>query len=290
MSSIELMIESRKKDLGGFTVGRVLPYAKKQTVGPFIFLDHMGPAEFAPGQGMDVRPHPHIGLATVTFLFEGAITHRDSLGFQQDIRPGDVNWMTAGKGIVHSERTPGDLRKSGQKIHGLQIWVALPKEAEQIEPSFHHHPSSSLPEFKSQGAQVKLILGEAFEHKSPVKTYSPMFYFEVKQAQGGRLEYSVAPKHEVALYILSGEIEIDEQHFGPRQMPVLKTGNNLNLRSIKDSHFIVLGGEPLAEPRHIWWNFVASSKDLIEKAKAKWQEQGFDQVPGETEFIPLPKD
>jgi len=287
-SAIECVITSHEKDLGGFTVRRVLPAAEHRRVGPFIFFDHMGPADFEAGKGMDVRPHPHIGLSTLTYLFEGQIMHRDSLGFVQNIEPGAVNWMTAGKGIVHSERTPDDLRSKGFRMHGLQIWIALPDGSEEVEPSFDHHPAGSLPVIHHKGTTMTLVAGEAFGHLSPVETYSPLFYLDVTSEAGADIplpgEYP-----ERAVYIVSGEISINGERFTGPRMIVLKQGTEPEIKACTQGRMMLLGGDSLASDRTVWWNFSSSSRERIEMAKADWKEGRFGQVPGETEFIPLPE-
>ena len=289
MSLIDLTITPREKDLGGFTVRRVLPYAKRRMVGPFIFLDHMGPADFAAGQGMDVRPHPHIGLATVTYLFEGEMFHRDSIGSAQEILPGAVNWMTSGRGITHSERTGEEVRKTARRAHGLQSWVALPKEFEEIAPEFHHHAADTLPIFDTGGVQLKLAAGRAYGHEAPVKIYSPLFYVEAKMPAGKSLalpnEYT-----ERALYLIDGSLRIGDSIIAPQTMPVFTSGDTITIEALAPSHLMLLGGEPLSEPRFIDWNFVSSSKERLEQAKADWKAGKFSKVPGDDrEFIPLPE-
>lgn len=288
MSNIDLIIPSRKKDLGSFTVSRILPYEKRRMVGPFIFFDHLGPAEFGAGEGIDVRPHPHIGLATVTYLFEGEIIHRDSLGSQQAITPGAVNWMTAGRGITHSERTGANERGHLHHAHGIQTWVALPKEAEECDPEFFHHPAEALPEISLPGVKLRLIAGSAYDHVAPVKTYSPIFYVEASMEAGSALtlpeEYS-----ERALYAIVGDVAIDGETIAPGNMAVLKPGKK-NITANSSAHVMLLGGEPLEEPRYIFWNFVSSSEERLEKAKRDWQEGRFSKIPGDDkEFIPLPE-
>ncbi len=286
---IELVIEARKKDLGGFEVGRLLPFAQKRMVGPFLFLDHMGPAEFAAGQGVDVRPHPHIGLSTVTYLFEGEIIHRDSEGFHQSIRPGEVNWMTAGRGIVHSERTHPLRREMGAALHGMQAWIALPTEAEEIEPGFEHYPGRDMPAYEGDGLYARLIAGEAYGAKSNVKTSSPLFYVHWEMAAGVK---SAAPKgySERAAYVVKGSVEIDGQKLEAGQMAVFGKHAPGVVTAQEASTLMLLGGEPVG-PRHIWWNFVHSSKDRIEEAKADWKAGRFPLPRGDDhEFIPLPDD
>lgn len=292
MEKISLIIPSREKDLGGFSVRRILPYASRRMVGPFIFFDHMGPAEFAPGEGMTVRPHPHIHLATVTYLFEGKIHHRDSLGSDQLIEPGAINWMTAGHGIVHSERTPETLKASGSHLNGIQCWVALPEEFEESQPSFQHHPSEGLPEFEIDGIRLKLLLGSAFNHRSPVKTHSDLFYLDVFFPKGSQLELPCDGR-EGAVYLVSGKVAIGGVTLDPYSMAVGQVGEPLRVKADEDSRCMLLGGKAIGE-RFIYWNFVSSSKGSLEIAKAAWAKgpgntSRFPVVPGdEQEFIPLP--
>lgn len=295
MNDIELIIPPREKDLGGFQVRRILPYATHRMVGPFIFFDHMGPATFQPNEGIDVRPHPHICLATVTYLFEGKIRHRDSLGSDQLIEPGAINWMTAGRGIVHSERTPDDLRKTGSRVSGIQCWVALPNELEEVAPSFTHYPAPALPEFKINAVQIKLLLGSAFDHKSPVQVHSELFYLEVKLPKGSQLDFPLQG-NEGAAYVVSGSVHINEKQIDQHAMAVGKRCGNLFIEALDDAHIMLLGGKPVGE-RFIYWNFVASSEDKIEQAKLDWKngpgEPGsrFPKIPhDDREFIPLPKE
>lgn len=284
------VLEGRPRDLGGFSVRRVLPAGRLQTVGPFIFFDHMGPATFAGGGGVDVRPHPHIGLATVTYLFAGEFLHRDSLGTAQLIRPGDVNWMVAGRGIVHSERTPAASRRAaaGATIHGIQTWIALPKPWEETEPTFEHHPSATLPEIRSQGVVMRLIAGEAFGRRAPASVYSPMFYLAATLAAGAVValpdEYA-----ERGVYVVAGHIEVAGERHGTGHMVLFAPGSNASLRALGSVTLMLLGGAPLDGPRHIWWNFVASSLERIERAKLDWLEERFAAVPGDDERIPLPE-
>lgn len=287
--SIDLLITPRLRDLGdGFNVRRVLPYARRRHVGPFVFFDHMGPVQFAPGQGLDVRPHPHIGLATVTYLFEGEIMHRDSLGVVQPIRPGDVNWMVAGKGIAHSERTPPELRESGAPLHGIQSWFALPKAHEETEPTFRHHPASSLPEIERPGARLRLIAGSAFGATSPAQTFAPMFYLDAQMSDGATLPLPDGCE-EQAVYVAIGEVALDSRVYGEGTMLVLKPHAQPVITARGAARLMLLGGAPLDGERHLWWNFVSSSKDRIERAKADWRTGNWPRVPGETEFIPLPE-
>lgn len=285
---IALTIEGKARDLGGFEVRRLLPSARRRMVGPIIFFDHMGPVQFAPGQGIDVRPHPHIGLATVTYLFEGEIVHRDSLGCVQAIRPGAVNWMTAGMGIVHSERTASEVRASGARLHGIQTWVALPVEHEQVEPCFHHHAAETLPSQERDGARLRLIAGSAYGERSPVKTFSPMFYVEAAMEEGAIV--CLPEEHEErALYVVEGLVSVGARTFAPGTMIVFDPGSVAMAAAVEPSRAMLLGGAAMTEQRHIWWNFVSSSSERIERAKADWKEGRFAKVPGDTEFIPLPQ-
>jgi hypothetical protein len=288
---IELVIDARRRDLGGFTVGRVLPFAGRRMVGPFVFFDHFGPIAFAAGmpRSVDVRPHPHIGLSTVTYLFEGEITHRDSLASQVDILPGEVNWMTAGRGITHSERFEG-LRRTGGAMHGIQAWVALPAADEEIEPAFAHHGPEDLPTYESpDGLWARLIAGEGFGVKAKVKTYSPMFYVHWRLKAGAKAQIP-AEYAERAAFVAAGEVEIDTQRFAPGQMVVFAPGAPVLVTGVTDAELMLLGGEPIGE-RFVEWNFVSSSMDRIEQAKADWR-AGRMKLPDfdHDEFIPLPAD
>lgn len=284
------LITSRERDIGGFSVRRLLPAIGRKMVGPFIFFDHMGPATFAPAQGMDVRPHPHIGLATVTFLFEGAILHRDSLGYVQEIRPGDVNWMIAGRGIVHSERTPPRLRDTGSSVEGLQCWIALPTEAEDTEPEFHHHSAASLPVFKQGDVSLRLLAGTAFDRQSPVRTFSDMVYLDADMPSGSRLEIP-AGERELGVYVAKGHARWGQDVLEEKTLAIGKVGEDLMIATDADAHVMIIGGKPLPEGREIWWNFVASSKERITRAKADWKAGRFGTIPeDDQEFIPLPAD
>ena len=285
---VETVVVPHASDLGGgFKVMRALPSVQRRMVGPFVFLDQMGPVELAAGSGLDVRPHPHIGLATVTYLFDGEILHRDSLGSVQPIRPGELNWMTAGRGIVHSERTPPELRPSGPRLAGLQAWGALPARDEESEPAFAHHGAAELPVIDAPGLSVRLIAGEAFGARSPVATCSPLFYADVTLAPPARLQVPI--EHvERAAYIVAGSIAIDGVAYSAGQLLVLRRGAEVVITASSATRLMLLGGEPLDGPRHVWWNFVSSSHERIEQAKADWRAGRFAPVPGETEFIPLP--
>ena len=283
-----IVIDPKVHDLGGFQVRRALPHIDARHVGPFVFFDHMGPAKFASGEGIDVRPHPHIGLATVTYLYDGAIEHRDSLGNILTIRPGDVNWMTAGRGIAHSERSPMAERAAGHALHGIQTWVALPQRAEETDPSFHHHASAELPETHIDGVRLRLIVGEAFGMHSPVETFSRMFYIAAEFTAGSSLVF--APDYiERAVYSADAAIWVDNLELAQGKLAVLPAGTNVTVRAAHAARAILFGGDPLDGERHLWWNFVSSSRDRIERAKADWAESRFPSVVGETEFIPLPK-
>ena len=287
---VERVIEPRPRDLGDFAVRRVLPAAGQQTVGPFIFFDHMGPADFGPGQGVNVRPHPHIGLATVTYLFEGAFMHRDSLGTAQLIRPGDVNWMVAGRGIVHSERTPPEVRDADgcTRAHGIQTWIALPRAEEEREPSFAHHAAASLPRIDRPGVILTVIAGTAYGQRSPVDVFSPTLYVDVQLAAGATV--GVPDEHEQrACYVAQGRIEIDGKAYDEGQFMVLAAAAGpVSIRALGNSRVMLAGGAPLDGLRHIYWNFVSSSRERIEAARRDWREQRFAAVPGDAERIPLP--
>ena len=288
--TIELVIETRCRDLGGFEVGRVLPFAKRRMVGPFIFFDRMGPVDFPPGipRSVDVRPHPHIGLATFTYLFAGEIMHRDSVGSQQPIRPGELNFMTAGRGITHSERFER-ARREGGRMDGVQVWVALPNEAEEIEPSFSHHAADELPVFAADGVRGRLIAGEAFGYRAPVETHSPLFYIHCELAAGERVELP-AQYSERAAYVASGSVEVDGTVVDEGRMAVFARAKPAVLAARGPAVLVLLGGEPVGQ-RFIEWNFVSSSRERIEQAKADWA-AGRMRLPAgdDTEFIPLPQD
>ena len=287
--ALELVIVPRTRDIGdGFMVRRALPHGKRQMVGPFIFFDHFGPMQFIAGHGMDVRPHPHIGLATVTYLFDGSIMHRDSEGNVREIQPGAMNLMTAGRGIAHSERTPDVQRANGQKMLGLQSWIALPKGSEEIAPSFQHYAADSLPIVQDKGFTARIIAGSAFGAASPVAMVSPWFYAEVSALAGTSVPLD--PDHEErAIYVVDGEIEIaGDRHEGPKLL-IFRPGDAITVRAIRNTRMMLLGGDALEGPRHLWWNFVSSSKERIEQAKQDWKTGRFAHVPEEHEFIPLPE-
>jgi redox-sensitive bicupin YhaK (pirin superfamily) len=279
------LIDPDVKDLGGFSVRRVLPADSRSMVGPFIFFDHFGPTEFPPGEGVQVRPHPHIGLSTVTYLFEGEIIHRDSLGCVQAIQAEAVNLMTAGRGIVHSERAGNDLERVS-RLHGLQAWMALPRAQEDCAPDFTHYSASELPGFEQDGVAIRVIMGEVFGHKSPVTQYAPTLYLECNFPAATKLGL---PNNydEIAAYVVSGEVRIGESCVTEGRMAVAPAGETLHLQATKDSQVMIIGGAKFGE-RHLWWNYVSSSRQRIEQAKQDWRNNRFDEVPGETEFIPLP--
>jgi redox-sensitive bicupin YhaK (pirin superfamily) len=287
--AIAQVIVPRTVDLGGFQVHRVLPSSRARMVGPFIFFDHMGPAVFRAGDGVDVRPHPHIGLSTVTYLFDGEIVHRDSLGSALPIRPGAVNLMTAGRGIVHSERTAADHRDGGEPLHGLQLWVALPAKDEEIAPAFAHTAAADVPELRDNGLTLRVIAGTMHGLTSPVETSWETIFAQSHLKAGTVLP--IGTEHEErALYVVSGEIESGGDRHGPERLLVLKPGDRVEVKAVSDAHLIVVGGAPMDGPRHIWWNFVSSRKDRIEAAKADWKAGRFDSVPSDNkEFIPLPE-
>lgn len=286
-----LVIEARQRDVGGFFVRRVLPSAQRKLVGPFVFYDHLCRVDFEPGQGLDVRPHPHIGLATVTYLFEGAFLHRDSLGFAQLIEPGAVNWMISGSGIAHSERTPPELRHSGGPLHGIQCWVALPLEHEEMAASFVHHPAATIPRVELPGAELTVIAGNAYGQVSPVRVFSPTLYVHAELAPGASLV--VDEQHEErAVYVVSGSLTLkgDDAVYGEGNLLVLPPVTTVELQSEAGARLMLLGGAPLAGPRHVYWNFVSSSLERLERAKDDWKHGRFGTVVGDSqEFIPLPE-
>ena len=287
-SELEMVLRGHARDLDGFSVSRILPALQQRQLGPFVFFDHLGPSDLPVGVGLDVRPHPHIGLATVTYVIEGEIIHRDSLGFEQPIRPGAVNWMTSGRGITHSERTSAELRKTGSRLHVAQLWVALPQAHEEMDPEFHHHPADTLPEFTLGGAHVRLLAGSAYGHTSPVRIFSPLFYAEATLPAGATL--SLPEEHEQrGVYVLSGALAHGEERLEARALAIFNAGGAPTLRAEADSRVLLLGGAPPDGPRHIEWNFVSSSLERIAQAKKDWQAGLFPKVPTDAvEFIPLP--
>jgi redox-sensitive bicupin YhaK (pirin superfamily) len=285
---IELIVEPRARDIGGLPVRRVLPAIERRMVGPFIFFDHLGPIALPPGEGVDVRPHPHINLATVTYLFEGELDHRDSLGSHQAIRPGAINWMTAGRGIVHSERTAMPVRQRGQRLHGIQLWVALPAKDEEVEPEFFHHPASTLPTLRKPGVELRVLAGGAYGVVSPVKVFSPLFYVDARLEPGAELELPESHA-ERAAYVATGSVASGAEAIETPKLLIFRAGQPARLRATSSARVLLLGGQPLDGARHIYWNFVSSSSARIERAKRDWAERRFPLVPGdEDEFVPLP--
>ncbi|HVP60240.1 MAG TPA: pirin family protein [Myxococcaceae bacterium] len=288
-AAILLVIEPRPRDLGGFSVRRLLPAAGNRMVGPFIFLDHMGPAVMERGSGVDVRPHPHIALATVTYLFEGEIVHRDTLGSERAIHPGDVNWMLAGRGIAHSERSSPEERARGVRLHGIQSWVALPTAHEEDAPAFAHHPGRTLPKVSRDGAEITVIAGTAYGAESPVGVLSPTLYVDARLEPGALLQVDGTHPHR-AVHVAEGFVQIGARRLGPGVMAILRPGADVVIESDRPARVMLLGGAPLDGERHIWWNFVSSSRERIERAKDDWRNGRFGKVPGdEKEFIPLPE-
>lgn len=290
MSNTGLIIEERARDIGDFLVGRLLPFRKKRMVGPFIFIDHMGPSEIGNGTYLDIGQHPHIGISTLTYLFEGEVIHRDSTGAVQRITPGSVNWMTAGRGAVHTERTPEDLR-NGQKqsMHGFQIWIALPIEKEQMPPEFHHVSTDELPVWEEDGLRIKLVAGQALDRTSPVPVHSRLFMLKIQALEDTVLNFTDRLYGEVGICVVEGQVEACGETVGKGHMLVSHEGGGCSFGVTKDSLLLIFGGEPFPEQRHIWWNFVASDPEVIEDAKRKWKNGNFDMVPGEDEVIPLPE-
>jgi redox-sensitive bicupin YhaK (pirin superfamily) len=284
-----MTLDGHDKDLGGgFTVRRLLPAAQRQSVGPFLFFDHFGPVTIPPGGSHDVRPHPHIGLATVTYLFDGAIMHRDSLGFEQRIAPGAINWMTAGRGIVHSERGPKDLKTSSYVNHGIQLWAALPREFEEVAPDFEHTPADAIPSLMLGGTQVRVLIGEAFGKKSPVRTFAPTLYLDVQLVPDEAFELPPLAQ-ELAVYAVDGDITIDGELLPAHRLAVLAPGATVTLLARQAARLMVIGGDVLDGHRFMWWNFVSSRKERIVQASRDWEAQAMGQVPGDTELIPLPE-
>lgn len=283
------IIRGNSKALGdGFEVARILPQVERRSIGPFVFFDYFGPVDFPPGKGVDVRPHPHIGLATITYLFEGSQIHRDSLGTVQTILPGDVNWMTAGRGIVHSERTDPDARASGHRMHGIQSWVGLPRADEETAPRFQHVAKNDLPTHNADGVQLRVLAGAAFGLRAPIKVFSPIFYVHATFAAGTRLDIPT-DYPERAIFVTAGTIRLGDEQYGPGTMAVLADGEATRIDAPEPAQVMLLGGAPLDGARHLWWNFVSSSKDRIEKAKADWKAQRLGRIDGDAEFIPLPQ-
>lgn len=289
MSNIGIIVPERAASLGSFLVGRLLPFREKKMVGPFAFIDHMGPAHLVNNESLDVPPHPHIGLSTLTFLFEGCVMHRDSLGTEMEILPGAVNWMTAGNGIVHSERTPARLLNSGSFLHGLQIWIALPKDKEGMAPEFVHVDASDIPSWNENGVSYKLIAGQVGGIESPVPVYSRLYFLEIKTDHRATIDIGGRLYGESGLYILEGQVSAEGSDFQPRQLLVARNATLCTFEMEAGTTVYLFGGDPLPEERFIHWNFVASDKRLIEDARQRWLNQDFPKVPGETEFVPLPE-
>ncbi|HEY4102424.1 MAG TPA: pirin family protein [Polyangiaceae bacterium] len=286
---LEALLRGQSRDVDGFTVARLLPALARKHLGPFCFFDHLGPSELPAGRGLDVRPHPHIGLATVTYVLEGEVVHRDSLGFAQPIRPGAVNWMTSGRGIVHSERTPEALRQPGSRLHLVQLWVALPKAHEEMDPEFVHHPEATLPTFELGAANLRLLAGTAYGRSAPVRVYSPLFYLEAVLPAGATLALPEAYEERGA-YVISGELSTGSERVDARSLAIFPAGGAPVIRAESAARVLLLGGAPPDGPRYIEWNFVSSSRERIERAKAEWRAGSFPKVPGdEIEFIPLPE-
>jgi hypothetical protein len=288
MSNINLVIPERAANIGNFMVGRLLPFRQKRMVGPFVFIDHMGPVQLDENENLDVPPHPHIGLSTLTYLFEGAMIHRDSLGNEVEIKPGGVNWMTAGKGVVHSERTPEHLRGIKKSLHGLQIWVGLPKKLEQTEPEFTHITENKIPKWQYQGATATLIAGELLGKISPVPVHSKLYFLELKSSENKKINIGPELYGESGLYILEGSITSDGNTYGPKQILIANNSTLCEFELSANSTIYIFGGEPFPEERHIYWNFVSSDKGIIERASNNWKLQKFPKIPGELDFVPLP--
>ncbi len=294
MSNIGLILEEKAADIGNFLVGRLLPFRQKRSVGPFVFIDHMGPKTFQPNDNMAVKPHPHIGLSTLTFLMEGSIQHRDSLGNSLEIKPGAVNWMTAGKGVVHSERTPAYLESQEKVVHGLQIWVGLPKELEDKDPEFQHVSEEDIPAWEEDGVQYKLIAGEALGRKSPVNVYSKLYFIEISTSEKKTINIGEQLYGEVAMYILDGTVTIEGENLGTKQLIIAKNPSLCAFEMEANSKLYLFGGEPFPQERFIHWNFVHTSRDKIQEAKLNWYHQNTEAFPkvidDEVEYVPLPED
>ncbi|CAM5773407.1 hypothetical protein LMIY3S_04168 [Labrys miyagiensis] len=287
-NAVEMQIIARSRDLGGFAVRRALPSSRRRLVGPFVFLDHFGPSIFRPGEAFDVRPHPHIGLSTVSYLFDGAIVHRDSLGYTETTRPGEISLMTAGRGIVHSERTGLEDRQHGFSMLGLQAWVALPQSLEEGKPSFEHYDALKIPEHSAEGKTVRVMMGSAYGLASPVRQDWSTLYVDVALEAGAKLPVD-AETEERAIYIVSGEVDLAGDRFGVGSLLILRPGDALMVRAVTPARLVLVGGATLDGQRYIWWNFVSSSKERIEQAKEDWRQGRFTTVPGDPEFIPLPE-
>ncbi|HPE82836.1 MAG TPA: pirin family protein [Aequorivita sp.] len=292
-SNVGLILEEKAANIGNFMVGRLLPFRQKRAVGPFLFIDHMGPACLKEHQNLDVPPHPHIGLSTLTYLFDGAIFHRDNLGNAIEIKPGEVNWMTAGKGVVHSERTPEYLRKNDKYLHGLQIWIGLPKHLEQSEPTFHHINKEEIPAWEENGISYKLIAGEIKGHKSPVPVHSPLYFMEIKTKTAQKINIGNLLFGEVGMYVLDGTVKIENNDYGSKQLLIAKNASLCEFETNGETTLYLFGGEPFAEERFMFWNFVNSDKAVLEQAKENWKNQNLEAFPkipnDDKEFVPFPK-
>lgn len=291
-SNVGLILEEKAADIGNFLVGRLLPFREKRAVGPFVFIDHMGPACLKEYENLDVPPHPHIGLSTLTYLFDGAIFHRDNLGNAIEIKPGEVNWMTAGKGVVHSERTPEYLRKNDKYLHGLQIWIGLPKHLEQSDPSFFHINKNDIPTWEENNVSYKLIAGQIKGHKSPVPVHSPLYFIEIKTKSAQKINIGNQLFGEVGMYVLDGTVKIENNDYGSKQLLIAKNASLCEFETNGETTLYLFGGEPFEEERFMFWNFVNSDKEILEQAKQNWREQNleaFPKVPGDDkEFVPYP--
>lgn len=292
-STVGLIIEEKAANIGNFLVGRLLPFREKRAVGPFVFIDHMGPACLKEFENLDVPPHPHIGLSTLTYLFDGAIFHRDSLGNALEIKPGEVNWMTAGRGVRHSERTPEYLRHDDKFLHGFQLWIGLPKDLEETEPTFHHFGKEEIPEWEENGIHFKLIAGKIEDHESPVPVHSPLYFLEIRTSEAKKINIGKNLFGEVGMYVLDGTVKIEDNNYGSKQLLIAKNASLCEFETNGETTLYLFGGEPFPQERFMFWNFVSSDKDKLEKAKVDWHDQNtsvFPKIPGDDrEYVPLPK-
>lgn len=292
-STVGLIIEEKAANIGNFLVGRLLPFREKRAVGPFVFIDHMGPACLKEFENLDVPPHPHIGLSTLTYLFDGAIFHRDSLGNALEIKPGEVNWMTAGRGVRHSERTPEYLRHDDKFLHGFQLWIGLPKDLEETEPTFHHFGKEEIPEWEENGIHFKLIAGKIEDHESPVPVHSPLYFLEIRTSEAKKINIGKKLFGEVGMYVLDGTVKIEGNNYGSKQLLIAKNASLCEFETNGETTLYLFGGEPFPQERFMFWNFVSSDKDKLEKAKVDWHDQNtsvFPKIPGDDlEYVPLPK-
>lgn len=289
MSNNKMLVDERQSEIGNFLVGRLLPFRKKRQVGPFTFIDHMGPVEIQPGQPMDVDQHPHIGLSTLTYLFEGSVHHRDSIGSNIIVKPGDVAFMTAGSGVTHTERTPEDLRHVSHRMHGYQIWVALPDSHEEMEPQFDFYPSDSIPQWTEENMTVKLVAGEGFGRKAPLQGFSPLFMVDILAHDDTELDINSQLKGEIAFVVVKGEVNDDGETIRAGQMLISKTEDECKVSLKKGTQLLLFGGKPLGQEHFLLWNFVSSSKERLQKAKSNWEQKLFPRVPGDDTYIPFPK-